>query len=259
MGFGVEDMLDMPITIVGIDCSANPQKVGLVLASVIDSKARLLQAQIGKRKPSIPKTVAAWISESEFTLLALDAPLGWPIAMGNALVSHRAGEPLLENPDAMFRRLTDMVVKKEIRKTPLEVGANLIARTAHSALCLLEELRRITEQPIPLAWSPQTKSHLAVIEVYPAATLAAHGFPASGYKKGQTVSNRKAIVSGIRRYLEVQNHESILLKYHDALDATICVIAALDFLAGKSIQPSDFDMEHVRKEGWIWVRQPQPR
>lgn len=250
----MDDTLDMEITIVGIDWSADSRKVGLALASVTDSKTRLLQVRVGKEKPSIAETVESLIPKSGTTLLAIDAPLGWPTAMGRSLICHQAGQSLPEPPDLMFHRLTDMVVKKEIGKTPLEVGANLIARTAHSALRLLGKLREITQQPIPLAWSPRIESRLAAIEVYPAATLMAHGIPSSGYKSSQSKSNREKIISSIRKYIELENHDSTLLERHDALDATICVVAALDFLAGESIEPRDTDMKRARKEGWIWVR-----
>ena len=38
----------------------------------------------------------------------------------------------------------------------------------------------------------------------------------------------------------------------DALDAGLCVLAALDFLWGNAMEPED--QQKARKEGWIWVR-----
>jgi len=57
-----------------------------------------------------------------------------------------------------------------------------LARTAHEALCLLEELRYETGRPIELAWSHELAPGIHAIEVYPAATLIAHGMTAHGYK-----------------------------------------------------------------------------
>jgi hypothetical protein len=70
----------------------------------------------------------------------------------------------------MFRRMTDDEIHRRLRKRPLEVGANLIARTAHSALKLLGEIRERTGLAIPLAWAPVEALPYRAIEVYPAAT-----------------------------------------------------------------------------------------
>ena len=40
----------------------------------------------------------------------------------------------------------------------------------------------------------------------------------------------------------------------DALDAGLCVLAAVDFLLGRAMKPQDEEM--AEKEGWIWVRRP---
>jgi len=37
------------------------------------------------------------------------------------------------------------------------------------------------------------------------------------------------------------------------LDAVLCVVAGLDFLAGAA--PGPADPEAARREGWIWVKE----
>ncbi len=86
--------------------------------------------------------------------LALDAPLGWPAVLGETLGPHIAGESLDGTPNELFRRQTDHFIKAVIGRQPLDVGADRIARTAHAALGLLEQLRQLTGQPVPLAWTP---------------------------------------------------------------------------------------------------------
>jgi hypothetical protein len=53
-----------------------------------------------------------------------------------------------------------------------EVGANLIARTAHAALKLLDDLIQVTELAIPLAWEQGRVRETCAIEVYPSRFLA---------------------------------------------------------------------------------------
>ena len=38
----------------------------------------------------------------------------------------------------------------------------------------------------------------------------------------------------------------------DALDAVVCLLAAMDFLGGYALPPDDRD--RAEREGWIWVR-----
>jgi hypothetical protein len=48
----------------------------------------------------------------------------------------------------MFRRMTDRAIHKNVGRTPLDVGADWIARTAHAALRFLAELRRALPRPV---------------------------------------------------------------------------------------------------------------
>ncbi len=80
-------------TIVGVDCATDPRKVGLALARVDGSKVRLLAAECGFDSPSMAGRIAEWMGEEPAVLLALDAPLGWPIDLGATLAGHSAGAP----------------------------------------------------------------------------------------------------------------------------------------------------------------------
>jgi len=243
----------MQTTIIGIDCAVSPKKVGLALAVSKGSRTILQRAEAGTRRSSIAQTVAGWIPASGNVLLALDAPLGWPAPLTEKLQSHRAGRPIDEEPNALFRRMTDRVVKERVGKQSLDVGADRIARTAHAALRFLEELRRLAKLPVPLAWSGKLVARLSAIEVYPAATLKAHGLPSSGYKGTEDAAGtRETIVSGLRRKIDLQSLAPGLMENADVLDAAVCILAALDFLEGDVIAPDDPAL--AGKEGWIWVR-----
>ena len=136
--------------LIGIDCATDARSTGLALGEFREGRVKLLEATLGR--PRSPVEIAAeWIACAEVALIALDAPLGWPVALHSALTCHRAGMPLRDQPDDLFSRATDRDIRRRLGKRPLEVGADRIARTARAALQLLQELRDCTGYPIPLA------------------------------------------------------------------------------------------------------------
>ncbi|MDX1547285.1 MAG: DUF429 domain-containing protein [Rhodothermales bacterium] len=238
--------------VIGVDCATDPRRVGLARGVVEGESLRLMAATTGAAVDPVDR-IAGWMAEAPRTLLALDAPLGWPAPLADGLQGHRAGMPLAGAPNALFRRATDRSVHARLGKLPLEVGADRIARTAHAALALLSALRRRTGLALPLAWDPGLEQASAT-EVYPAATLRACGLPASGYKRPADAAVRRAILGGLHAHLSIPaGLEATLLGNADVLDATACLLAGLDFLRGRSMPPPDPAM--ARREGWIWVRE----
>ncbi|MBL7076257.1 MAG: DUF429 domain-containing protein [Kiritimatiellae bacterium] len=241
------------IVIIGIDCACQARDVGLARAEWSAGRATVTDALCGSNGlPSIPSLVAEWMCGADHCVLALDAPLGWPQAMGMRLASHTAGQAIPTEPNVIFRRETDRDIKLRFGKTPLDVGADRIARTAHAALSLLDEVRQIADQNIPLAWDTGDLRGASAIEVYPAGTLLAHGLPATGYKKPEHRQVRADILDAVGERLVLPENQEAMLDDADCLDAVLCVLAATDFLAGHAIAPSN--AETARKEGWIWVR-----
>jgi len=247
----------MGITIIGIDCAVQDKNVGLALASFDGREAHIDQVAVGLKEGAVVDIVADWISHHPPALLALDAPLGWPKGLRQGLRGHKAGKPIRLEPNDMFRRETDKEVKRRTNKQPLDVGADRIARTAHAALGLLHKLRARTGQDIPLAWKPSMISRTCAIEVYPAATLRAHEIKAQGYKQKDARNARQSLLGQLKGKLSLPS-DPTSLKYLqsnvDALDATICVLAGVDFLRGEVYEPPDLKL--AKKEGWIWVREP---
>lgn len=236
--------------VIGIDCSTEPRSVGLALLDV--RRRSFIRAEQGGRRTI--ETVVNWIADSPRVLLALDAPLGWPAAFSE-LARHGAGEPVKAARHEAFNRVTDRFVKDRIGQQPLRVGADLIAMTAHWALEMLSDVRRLSGEPIPLAWQPSLGT-CAVIEVYPAATLRAHGLRCAGYKKDED-SHREArseLLRALAREVDVSTVADCAIAQSDVLDAIVCCLAGLDFLSGAALPPTDREL--ARKEGWIWVRDP---
>lgn len=247
--------------VIGLDAAAQLDHCGYAIGSqhgstIVIEEAGLLGGTRKCAQVGSASMLASRIRQAPKSVVAIDAPLGWPEAMALHLPGHQAGQPLSAPRDRFFKRLTDLRVKRATGKTPLEVGAEKLAHAAHHALHLLGQLRSESERPIPLAWAPGDGPCVA-IEVYPAGTLAGHGLPSTGYKKEKT-GDRSALriresfasqleprLSGLSRYC----HGPV-----DVFDACLCLLSALDFLEGQCAGPSEAERPVAEKEGWIWVR-----
>lgn len=249
----------MPITIIGIDCAVDEKNIGLAVGEFSGGCCTALR--LVEREPTrkVYQLASDIIQKSEKTLLALDAPLGWPDFLGKALFSHSAGESIgIDNHNSMFRRRTDEFVKTHFGKQPLDVGADRIARTALAALELLGTIRKLSAFEIPLAWKPDFHEKAAAIEVYPAGTLVSYGLLSIGYKKKEQRANRQEILAGLRKLVPVKADLTLAEEDANVLDAIICVLAGIDFLAGNALAPNDalppISIDMAQKEGWIWIR-----
>jgi predicted nuclease with RNAse H fold len=228
------------ITIIGVDCAAQPQNTGMARATQDGEKLVVLDARCASRSEAAAVIVAQWMRDSRRTLLAVDAPLGWPVKLGPALAQHRAAEPLPHGAHDLFRRATDDVIYERLGKRPLEVAADRIARAAHAALRFLGELRTALGLPVELVWSPEQLSRIGVIEVYPAATRITLGVPrASGS------------LDGLESRFRIE--DKVTPASEHARDAVVCAIGGLEFLRHRTIAPSDEQREQAQHEGWIWA------
>jgi predicted RNase H-like nuclease len=232
--------------IIGIDCATQPKKVGLALCRWTENRLMVDTLRTGADSRPLHQVISDWIPD-EGALLAMDAPLGWPQGLAPALVQHRAGQALATTPEKMFRRTTDDFVWEMTGKKPMEVGAERIARTAHAALRLLNEISILRGTTIPLCWTADTLSRgqVAAIEVYPAGLMAALGVKRP---------SREDKISALERLTDLgamSIDESVTA---DMVDAVLCAVAGADFLQGKCYAPSPKQLPVAKKEGWIWVR-----
>ena len=242
--------------LIGIDCATNERNVGIALA-VLDDSIRVREVFAGIRRPW--DQAADWLVEpgERNTLIAIDAPLGWPQPLAEALRTHKAGSAIRHAANELFRRSTDLHIRQRTGKQPLDVGADRIARTAHAALSAIQLLSEKTGVPIPLVWNPGDVGGTHVIEVYPAATLKVHGMPYQAYKDGKNSEHRlvrKEILSAMPGLRLPDACRAIVLDNADALDAVVCLLAAGDFVRGECMRPEDPELAH--REGWIWCRAP---
>ena len=207
-----------------------------------------------RRAQSAADAISSFITDDLQTLLSFDAPLGWPLALGRTLADHRAGGPVGSHGHALFRRMTDVVVKAETGQQPLDIGADRIARTAAATLAVLDELRARCGRSIPLAWTPNDVHEISAIEVYPAATLRQIGIVPRSYKKAAHADARATIVQRLAELTDMGAVESAMRASADVLDAVVCVIAGADFLGGRCRAPSSAEIPSAKREGWIWFR-----
>jgi hypothetical protein len=245
--------MPQPTFIAGIDCATDPSRIGLALGLLDESGLHLVQAVPCDRKTNVVALLAAWIRAHSPLLLAMDAPLGWPKAMAERLPVHRAGQPLGATPDQLFARASDRWIAEKVKKRPLEIGANLIARTAHAALELLHSLRTKTGEQLPLLWQQGPPAHSGVIEVYPAATLRTciGSKPARHSRKGDSDS-RRHLAKLLERQCGWREYQEAIVGSAHLLDAAICVLAGGDFVEKRCWPPEDLSL--AEQEGWIWVR-----
>lgn len=241
--------------LVGIDCAADPRNVGVSFGTLTDSGVRVTGVFSGQSRETIVDRISkAIMAHAGPCLLCLDAPLGWPQALGKELAAHTAGGPLASPADQLFARETDRFVRQVLGKRPLEVGANFIARTARAALGLLESLREATGQPIPLGWEPLgSDDGCAALETYPAAVLTCCDLALPGYKKDR--AKREQVLAGLADALHIPDDlRAAALATEHALDSTLCLVAGMDFQRGLALAPPEELMEAAKKEGWIWIR-----
>ncbi|MEZ4388252.1 MAG: DUF429 domain-containing protein [Candidatus Krumholzibacteriia bacterium] len=244
------------ITILGLDMAVDPRRRG-VARGRLDGDACLVDRVWRGDHADTSALVAEGLAQGP-VLLAVDAPLGWPRPLAEALGDHRAGSPPGPTADAMFRRHTDRVLARRLGKTPMDVGADRIARTAHAALTELARISAALGAPVELLWTWDRLPPLSAVEVYPGGLLVAAGFPVvSGYKPASATAARRAIVTGLAGHLTLSAAARAgVLADADQLDAALCVLAGWDMVRGLAPAPGGrVEQDLARREGWIWCRE----
>jgi predicted nuclease with RNAse H fold len=221
----------MPATrIIGLDWATKDPRRGI---AIVDVDGNACEVALVRQCSTCEKALDLVLKAMEFDgsiLIAIDAPLGWPVPLIEGLAGHFAGNGVAFSMEEMFSRATDRFVRQMTKKLPLEVGANLIARVAHSAVSFLGDLRVASGCEIALVWDPEEMPRCGVIEVYPAVTRLAHR-------------------SGTAWQALAVNAHTDGLKA-DANDALWCAVAGRHFLRGECHAPEDRSI--AKREGWIW-------
>jgi len=88
--------------VIGIDGATQPGKVGLARAERRGSGAEVTDCLLGANDALPIAVVLGWLEGAESGLLYLDAPLGWPVALGRAWIGTRRGTRWRSRPSSCF-------------------------------------------------------------------------------------------------------------------------------------------------------------
>jgi hypothetical protein len=254
----------MPISrwILGYDCAVQDKNSGLARGRVETTphgtSLWLEESVAGKDEPVI-EVLLRWLDLAEPVVLAIDAPLGWPAALGDLLAGHQAGAPLDSEADRLFRRETDRVVRRLVGRQTLDVGADRIARTAHRALDVLSALRERSGRSLTVAVTGADAAAFgdvaptatdAVIEAYPAGWLEATSRRTPGYRSDAAL--RRRLFDSMWAGRSACSEEAVCRNPH-VFDATLCLCVGHSFMRGACVPPEEEEVSEslVRREGWI--------
>ena len=235
--------------VVGIDFAAQPANTWAAVGR--SEGAHLVVTEIVH--PIKDEDVVFQI-ESGPAVVAIDIPFGWPEAFVSFVSQHHYKKSATEadTPAFSYRR-TDQFVRAKTRKTPLSVSTDKIGIAARRMACLISRLRRCEIVPFS-----SNGSRTKVIEVYPAATLAAFGLSEPGYssrlaqKRDSSAAARRRLISELSN-LGLRTTDAVKASCEnsgDALDAAICAFTAHLYLSGSTWAVPDDEV--IRREGWIF-------
>jgi hypothetical protein len=93
--------------VIGVHCATQPQRTGLAFGQFTQDELVIREVRRATHDKLAHLIVKEWIQGSKQMLHCLDAPLGWPAALGQSLLHHRAGAAMAATTNALFVRMTD--------------------------------------------------------------------------------------------------------------------------------------------------------
>jgi hypothetical protein len=116
--------------IIGIDCAAQDERIGLAFGSFDNDYVTVDKVNTGSESPVKAQLTQYLSGHPAPILIAIDAPLGWPSGFTTHVAGHEAGSRLEIDSKSLYYRYTDIVVRNNVGKLPLSVGADKIAWVA---------------------------------------------------------------------------------------------------------------------------------
>ena len=260
--------------VVGVDLGAQPTNTAYCVIAVDESQGTVtIESPKSGQEATDDKLLEAFSGKAR---IGIDAPFGWPLKFGCAIVNYQCGDSwpaddpgglpensTIEYGNLKYRR-TDFHVWQTITKKPMSVAFEPIAAVAMRAAALLS--RAEAELGLDVDRSGREGRF---VEVYPAAafkrwdiqTTRDDGNEATkSYKKHECA--RKHVLGDIRRNLDnwPQDPDKYWRTDHqvDALvSALVTLMAELDRRLPRGaehrlIEPIPPEFEAVAKmEGWI--------
>jgi predicted nuclease with RNAse H fold len=234
----------------GIDLAAQPRGTAACLIEWTAGGAIAQKLGSGLDDDALLELIA------EADKAGIDAPLGWPDDFVAAVAAHRDhdGWPGRgRNQDEYrfrlaFRETDRLLIESGVRR-PLSVSTDLIGVVAMRAANLLDLLAARGE-PVDRAGSGK------VVEVYPAAALAAWGINATGYKSKTGVARIPALLDALEEALgglELDAAQRALaIADHNCFDAIVASLIARAAAIGLTTRPGEGEeADRAVREGWI--------
>ncbi len=275
-----------PVRVIGWDAAVDPRNTALTLVTwkspgsdprpglgvaALETAALHVAAHVAPRDhQELIATVSAWIHGETPTVLCVDSPLGWPERMAEMLAVHVAGAGIDISADHLFRRVTDIDVRRRVGKTPLDVGADRIARTALATLNAMAAVRervgrigRTISMPTVCEDPRHHPGTVALLESYPAGWFASERIVTRGYRPLEATDRRRVLLEQVEQRLRDDGVELTygaevdrdrFTRRADDLDALICTLNGVDYLLGRCPSPGADQRETARREGWIWCK-----
>jgi len=158
------------------------------------------------------------------SLIAVDVPFGWPREFVD-LMSKQRGVPINSvsidrETDGLWFRQTDGIALKETGKTPCSVSSDRIARTAHS--WGLTRTKHHLGSQIDVIGKMRTERGPTIIEVYPAATLAAFAKNDEQFRELRQKQDNKRKSRQERETIRKRRFEILCRQFEITLDDYDC-------------------------------------
>ena len=195
--------------------------------------------------------------------VGIDAPFGWPAGFVRALTGYAEREPWPDiGPDALRYRLTDRLVRDEVKLSPLSVSSDRIGVTAWRCARLLTLARAGGK-------AADRTGRDGIVEVYPGAALTRWGLERRGYKtSGNSVrkqdqrAKREELLTQLEKSADWLRWEGDArdrcVDSDDHLDAFLCALIARSAAVGQTVWPKKKkEWKAARAEGWIHLPQAE--
>jgi hypothetical protein len=189
--------------------------------------------------------------------LGIDSPFGWPATFVDAVSGYARRNPWPDvERDVLRYRLTDRIVRDEVKRSPLSVSSDLIGVTAWRCARLLTLARAGRK-------AADRTGRDRIVEVYPGAALTRWGLDRRGYKTSGDVVKKKAQRSKRELLLRELQTRAPWLSWEgdarercvdndDALDAFLSALIARAAAVGATVWPQTArQWRAARAEGWI--------
>jgi hypothetical protein len=242
---------------IGIDLAAQDKKTALCVIHWARGKARVRPPAVGPAHGVDEERLASALSSDAW--VGVDAPFGWPEPFVHAIGGYANREPWpqsFEHPDALRFRLTDRLVRDQVKLPPLSVSSDRIGVTAWRCARLLT-LARADRKPVDRSGSE------GVVEVYPGAALTCWGLVRRGYKasggapkkKTQRAARQRLVKAIERRAPWIEWEEDArkrCVESDDALDSFLSALVARAAAVGLTRRPETrAELRAARVQGWI--------